>query len=603
MARALTLSMYRSHTGPMNTLVRCSAGLTLALALQSCAQAPASAPVAPAATPDTSAIQLNQVGFLPGAAKWAAVRDAAAQRFAVVDAATGREVLAAPLGPPQRWEPAGDTVRLGDFSALRTPGRYRLQVAGLPPSAPFAVGPDAHDALTAAALKAFYFNRASIPLDTQHAGLWARPAGHPDDRVLVHPTAAGPERPAGSVISAPKGWYDAGDYNKYIVNAGISTYTLLAAWEHFPEVFLHQRLNIPESGNGLPDLLDEALWNLEWMLAMQDPADGGVYHKLTNQGFDGIVMPHQATSERYVVMKATAATLDFAAVMAQASRVFAPFEAQRPGLSARMRRAAERAWAWAQAHPRVLYKQAADIHTGGYDDATVDDEFAWAAAELYITTRDDRYWRALPRPRQQDPAPELPGWANVGALAWISLAHHRDRLTPAADRALIERRIRAHAGELAARWERSPYRVAMQKEDFYWGSNATALNQALVLIQAYRLDGERRQLDAAQAALDFVLGRHPTGYAMVTGFGTRSPRHPHHRPSGAAPQLPPVPGMIVGGPHPGRGDDCREPYPSQAPAKAYLDAFCSYTTNEIAINWNAPLVYVSAALQALTPAH
>ena len=142
----------------------------------------------------------------------------------------------------------------------------------------------------------------------------------------------------------------------------------------------------------------------------------------------------------------------------------------------------------------------------------------------------------------------------------------------------------------------------MQRDDFIWGSNAVALNQALMLIQGYRLGGDRRQLDAAQAALDFVLGRHPSGYAMVTGFGTRSPLHPHHRPSGALPQLPPVPGMIVGGPHPGAHGDCKEPYPSPAPAKNYLDAFCSYTTNEIAINWNAPLVYVSAALQVLDAA-
>jgi len=188
----------------------------------------------------------------------------------------------------------------------------------------------------AAAIKAYYFNRAGIELQAEYAGRYARAAGHPDDHVLVHASAAGPGRPEGSVIASPKGWYDAGDYNKYVVNSAISVYTLLAAYEQFPEFFARQDLHIPESGNGLPDLLNEALWNLDWMLAMQDPADGGVYHKLTNKGFDGVVMPHQANGERYVVQKTTAAALDFAAVMAQASRVFAAFDAQRPGLSARM---------------------------------------------------------------------------------------------------------------------------------------------------------------------------------------------------------------------------------------------------------------------------
>jgi endoglucanase len=572
--------------------------LPLLLALQSCSHAPPATTAVQAAAPDTAAIQLNQVGYLPGGSKWGALPEVKADSFAIVDTATGREVWRGALGPAQRWEPAQEAVRLADFSAWRQPGRYRLQVDGLPASAPFDIAPDAYVALNAAALKFFYFNRAGIALDTAHAGVWARPAGHPDDRVFVHASAAGPGRPEGTVISAPKGWYDAGDYNKYIVNSGITVYTLLAAWEHFPEIFRGQKLNIPESGNALPDILDEALWNLEWMLDMQDPADGGVYHKLTDKGFDGIVMPHQARNDRFVVMKATAATLDFAAVMAQAARVFTPFEAQRPGLSARFLAASKRAWDWAQAHPAVIYKQPADIHTGGYDDKQLSDEFAWAAAELFVTTRNERYWQSF---RKIAPPIEVPGWPNVGALAWTTLAQHRDRLA-AADRAWVQTQVVTLAGSYAARWEASPYRVAMQTVDFHWGSNAVALNQALMLIQGYRLDGDRRKLDAAQAALDLVLGRHPTGYAMVTGFGTRTPLYPHHRPSGAMPQQPPVPGMIVGGANPSNGDDCKTPYPSKAPAKFFQDDFCSYTTNEIAINWNAPLVYVSAALSALTPA-
>ncbi len=593
-----------------STFVPATIAVALGLALQACAHAPAPAQTPPpaAAVPDasvpdaktTAAIQVNQVGFLPGAAKWAVVPAGAASHFALIEAGTGREVFRGPIGPAAPWAPAQESLRLADFSAFGTPGAYRLRVAGLADSPRFAIGAQAYEAVTAAALKAFYFNRASIELRPEHAGAWARPAGHPDTQVRVHASAAGPGRPEGTVISAPKGWYDAGDYNKYIVNSGITVYTLLAAWEHFPAYFERQHIGIPESGNGLPDLLDEVLWNLEWMLAMQDPADGGVYHKLTDKGFDGVVMPHQARNERYVVMKTTAATLDYAAVMAQASRVFAAFEAQRPGLSARMLGAAKAAWGWAQAHPAVVYRQPPDIHTGGYDDDQLADEFAWAAAELYVTTRDDGFLAA----HQARAAPaDVPGWGSVGSLGWMTLAHHRARLTPAADRALIERQITALARKLALQWQASPYRVAMQVDDFHWGSNAMALNQALMLIQGYRLGGERAQLDAAQAALDFVLGRHPTGSSMVTGFGERSPRDPHHRPSGADGVADPVPGFIVGGPRKETSDDCKPAaYPSKAAAKAWLDRFCSYTTNEVAINWNAPLVYVSAALQVLTPA-
>lgn len=582
----------------------------------------------PATTADTQPIEVNQVGFLPASAKWAAVPagSSTASTFTVVEAASGREVLRGTLGAAATWEPAQASYRLADFSALKAPGRYRVHVEGVQDSPPFVVSTQAYDELAAASLKAFYFNRAGIELKPEHAGVYARPAGHPDTRVLVHPSAAGPGRPEGTVISAPKGWYDAGDYNKYVVNSGISTYTLLAAYEHFPEFFRQQSLNIPESApragsasppprgdkepgsgpsflgtNALPDVLDEALWNLEWMLAMQDPNDGGVYHKLTNKSFDATVMPHQATGERYVVQKTTAAALDFAAVMATASRVFSGFEAQRPGLSVRMLAAARFAWQWAQAHPAVVYRQPSDIHTGGYDDSQLEDEFAWAAAELYISTREDAFYAAMKPERVQS---SVPGWGDVKGLAWMSLAQHRQKLTPAADQALIAQRIDGLARELASTWEASPYRVSMRTGDYHWGSNSGLLNQAMMLIQGYRLSGDRKELDAAQSALDYVLGRNALGISMVTGIGTKPPLHPHHRPSEADGIAAPVPGFIVGGPQPGQEDakGCPVPYPSKVPAKSYLDHYCSYASNEVAINWNAPLVYVSAALEVLTGA-
>ncbi len=542
-------------------------------------------------------VAVNQIGFAPAAAKVAVVAATTAPVFTVVDADTGRTVLRGRLGPAATWAPAGQVVRLADFSALKQPGRYRVEVAGLPASAPFVVARDAYAELNAAALKAFYFNRASTPLLPVHAGRYARAAGHADDRVLVHASAASEGRPAGTVIAASRGWYDAGDYNKYIVNSGITVYTLLAAYEHFPAVFQAQRLNIPETGNGLPDVLNEVLWNLEWMLAMQDPADGGVYHKLTNPGFDGNVMPAAATGERYVVQKTTAAALDFAAATAQASRVFAAFEAQKPGLSARLLAASRRAWDWAQARPTVVYRQPADIKTGEYGDAKLEDEFAWAGVELFVATGEARY-----RPDLQRLPIGVPSWADVQGLPWITLARHADNMADA-DSVAVKSRILTLADGLVGTWRASAYGVALQGKDFVWGSNAQALNQAVMLIQAYRLGGQRPHLDAAQAALDYVLGRNPVGLSYVTGFGTRSPQHPHHRPSQADGIKAPVPGFVVGGPNPGQQDaaHCPVRYASRLPALSYLDHDCSYASNEVAINWNAPLVYVSAALQALTP--
>ena len=567
------------------------------------AAAAAAAAAAVAVVPDAPAIVLNQLGFLPGANKFAVVRAAAEStspvlQFSIEDA-RGHVVLHGPLAPARDWPPAGQAVRLANFSALTAPGRYRLRVDGLPLSDVFVVAADAYRPVVKLALKAYYFNRASTDLPARYAGCFARAAGHPDTTVFVHASAASAARPAGSTISAPRGWYDAGDYNKYVVNSGIATYTLLAAYEHYPQFFRALRVNIPDQAHGAPDVLQEAWWNLQWLLAMQDPADGGVYHKLTELQFEGNVMPEQAHAPRYVVMKSTAATLDFAAVMAAASRIYAPFARQYPGQSVRMLAAARHAWDWARAHPDVIYRQPADVHTGSYDDDVLDDEFAWAAAELYVATGERSFYDAM---IARKVLASVPSWGNVGGLAWMTLAQHRDRLPTVADRARVVQQIDGLAQTLARQWRDSPWRITMTEHDFRWGSNAIALNQAMMLLQGYRLDGRREYLDAAQSQLDYVLGRNPLGRSFVTGLGLRPPLHIHHRVSEADGITEPVPGWLVGGPQPGQQDraSCKVTYPSSLPARSYLDDACSYASNEVAINWNAPLVYVSAAIQVLT---
>lgn len=571
-----------------------------ALPLLACASALLLAGAAQASGLPAAGIKVNQVGFLPAAQKLAVVTADSQEHFSVVDAATGTPVLEGILAGAATWDASGELARIADFSALRTPGRYRVRVAGLPDSAPFSVAPDVYRELDIAAIRSYTLNRTGIALPPAVAGSYARPLGHPDTTVIVHPSAASSKRPGGSVISSPKGWYDAGDYNKYIVNSGISTYTLLAAYEHFPAWFDKLDLNLPESGNGLSDILNEALWNLEWMITMQDPEDGGVYHKLTNKAFDPFVMPKQATAARYVVQKTTAAALDFAAVMAAASRVLAPFDARQPGRSERYRAAAEAAYRWAEAHPQVMYRQPADILTGAYGDRNVDDEFAWAASELLIATGKDSYRGRAADSRSAGRTE--PNWADVGMLGWISLAEHGERLTGGAGAGPARKQLLAVADTLAGRWKASPYRVSMLRKELVWGSNAVILNQAMMLVAAYRLEPHPDYLNAAQSALDYVLGRNGPGISFVTGFGARSPLHPHHRLSEADGIPAPFPGMLVGGPNPGQQDsaDCHAAYPSALPALSYLDNVCSYASNEVAINWNAPLVYMAAALQSLT---
>ncbi|MFC6998842.1 glycoside hydrolase family 9 protein [Rufibacter roseus] len=555
-------------------------------------------------------IRLNQIGFYPNAPKVAIVTGkSTGDKFYLKTQDLSKTVFTGSLSESQLTELSKKPTRVADFSQFTKPGVYVLDIPGVGQSYPFEIKQQVHQEVAAAAMKGFYFQRLSVDLPVQFAGKWHRPAGHPDVEVLVHPSAATAQRPAGTVISSPKGWYDAGDYNKYIVNSGITMGTLLSAYEDFPQFFKEQDLNIPESGNNVPDLLDESLWNLRWMLTMQDPLDGGVYHKLTNANFEGMVMPHEATSTRYVVQKGTAASLDFAAVMAQASRVFKSYGREFPGLSDSCLTAAKKAWEWAKKNPKVLYDQDAmnksfdpDVNTGAYGDKDVSDEFIWAAAELYITTGQDSYYTSVNM--VPDAKMPIPSWPQVRLLGYYTLMRNIEKLSPVAkiDVGVIKDRLVQLANEMVQGGAAGAYRTVMGRvtEDYIWGSSSVAANQGIVLVQAYKLTGDKKYLTAALSNLDYLLGRNAVGYSFVTGFGEKSTKFPHHRPSVADKVVEPVPGLLSGGTNANanKQDKC-EGYTSSFPDEMYLDHDCSYASNEIAINWNAPLVYLASALEAL----
>ncbi|HVU97851.1 MAG TPA: glycoside hydrolase family 9 protein [Puia sp.] len=580
----------------------------------------------PTATPPIPppAIVLNQSGFYADGPKQAVVTGLALKDVfylvSVHDNAPSWQgrvdtVFFGRLGPGTASANSSVETRLADFSTFRHPGTYRVVVPNYPNSWPFTIGANRFTPLTAAALKGYYYQRSAMALTPGYAGEWSRPAGHPDTAVLVHPSAASAERRAGTAVSTPGGWYDAGDYNKYIVNSGITMGTLLDAWEDFPGYFDTLRTDIPalpmpagarDAASRVPDLLNEALYNLRWMLTMQDPNDGGVYHKCTNAVFDGMVMPGVTKAPRYVVQKSTAATLDFAAVTAQAARIFAKFPRQFPRLADSCRRAALAAWQWARQNPAVIYDQEAmnrafqpAVTTGAYGDRQLDDEWFWAAAELLVTTGDTACLSVV---ASQIGRPlSLPSWSNVAMMGDYSLLRHRAvlprGLQPAVDS--LNRQLLDMADAYVKKMPATAFHTVMGEstKDFIWGSNSVAANQGMLLINAWLSQHDRKYLDAALSNLDYILGRNALNLCFVTGVGSRSPLHPHHRPSIADGIDAPVPGLLAGGPNPGRQD--HENYVYTEPETAYLDQNGAYASNEIAINWNAPLVYLAGGLEAL----
>lgn len=548
-------------------------------------------------------IHSNQVGFFPKSTKKVTITTPKDDdKLLILNKATNSVLLEVNIPKSTTYEHSGELVSTVELPQLNQVGQYILQIKNSTQFTDITVSSNWLTPLTKATIKSFYFQRASTALPEAHAGIWERPAGHGDDQVYVHSSAATSSRPEGTLISSPKGWYDAGDYNKYIVNSGISCYSMLAAYEDFGAYFDTLTVNIPESNNELPDVLDELLWNLRWMLTMQDE-DGGVYHKLTHANFSGFVMPENATKKRYVVKKSTAATLDFAAVLAQSSRIFKSFESQLPGFSDSCLTAAIKAYGWAEVNPNVLYQQKSmntefkpAIKTGEYGDGKVDDEFFWAACELYITTQDKKY---INKEYLETSNFDVPGWPSVNTLGLLSLYRHLDKSSKGYPKYLIKEKLLSLVEKTYQLPGDNPFQTVMgtKKNDFHWGSNSISGNQGMVLFMGFQLTKSKKYLDACIGNLDYILGRNSTGYCFVTGFGRKPPMHIHHRQSGSDGIVDPVPGLLAGGPGRDALNDCGEDtYNTSFPALSYTDSQCSYSTNEIAINWQAPLLYLAAAI-------
>ncbi|MGN0029577.1 MAG: glycoside hydrolase family 9 protein [Marinilabiliaceae bacterium] len=556
--------------------------LCAALALASLALAGCSSPTQPC---QSDAIRVDQCGYLPTEDK-VALLFAEGSKFKVLDE-NQNVAFSGNVGAAAYWPEAGDSVRLIDFSALNADGRYTILVDDSLLSFPFVISPKAHACALRMAARAFYYNRASMPISSECGGRWARPAGHPDTLVLVHKSAASAPRPEGYRLSLPGGWYDAGDYNKYIVNSSISTYTLLLASNLFASVTDTLSLGIPESGSAVPDLTSETLYNLRWMLSMQDPNDGGVYTKLTSLSFEGFIMPADCHKQRYVVAKSTAAALDLAATAAYAARVLPLRSESLKALADSCASVASRAYEWAKANPNVIFKNPDDVSTGEYGDGDVSDEWFWAATEMWLLTGSQVY--AADAAAHAHPC-GVPSWGSVAPLAFFSMAD-AGRAVPGVDYVSA---LKSVADSLVALDVASPARVGMVGYD--WGSNSTVANSAMVKALAFKASGVSDYLASLRNDIHYLFGRNATGYSFVTGVGSRSPMHIHHRPSSADGVDDPVPGFLAGGPNTIVPTDCGGVETRSAfPAKAYADQECSYSTNEVAINWNAPLVFALLA--------
>lgn len=537
---------------------------------------------------------------------------------------------------------SGEHVHQIDFSGVRKAGEgYRLKV-GAAESRPFPLRARPDGKLTRAALSFFYQQRASVPIEARFVERpdLARPAGHAPDKATCFDLAdeRGQVWPGCDyALDASDGWYDAGDHGKYVVNGGISVWTLVNAYERAAVLKRPTALKalgdgglaIPENANGVPDILDEARFELTFLLAMQvpdgktlqvpvgkqKPADGklkltaidasGMAHqKIADRYWTGLpTAPAEDKQVRYLYYPTTGATLNLAAVAAQAARVWKTID---PAFSAKCLDAARRAFAAAQRNPEI-YQLGQFTGSGGYGDGDLTDEAYWAAAELYATTGEAQYEKALrasPLFLASPTAGTRPtgdlGWGSVGALGTISLALAPNGLKPA-EIAQARANLTASAGKYLSDDVNTGYALPSAPAGYGWGSNSGVLNRVLVLGLAYDFTGEVAYRIGAVDAMDYVLGRNPLDRSYVSGFGARPMRNPHHRfwAQQANPAYPAPPaGVLSGGPNStSMNDDVAKTMKGQCkPQTCWTDDYRAFTQNEVAINWNAPLAWAAAFL-------
>jgi endoglucanase len=521
-----------------------------------------------------SDLRLNTIGFLPQGEKRASIAKQSSE-FAVIRVSDGARVFAGRVSGPVVNGDTNEKLWTADFSSLREPGLYALDVRGVGRSAPFRVGADVYRLPFYTVMRGMYLWRCGTAVSGKQNGqTFAHGACHTNDAYLDF-VGGGHVRKDGT-----RGWHDAGDYNKYVTNAGFTVGTMLQAWEQFKPTLSGVTLGIPESRNGAPDYLDEIRWELEWLLTMQ-MEDGRVFHKVSTRSFGGFVLPEAETAERYFAPWSSAATADFTAVMAMAARDFSAYDGT---FARRCLDAAGKSFAYLTAHPEDHPAELRGFSTGGYQTGDGSRRL-WAVAELWETTGDPAYLKEFER-RAEASTPKVDrtcGWANVKNLGMYTYLLSRRKGKDPAVLDVARRELLSVADAIVRSRNSHGYGRPLGTV-YYWGCNGDVAQQVETLQVAHRLTPKAEYLNTALDALGFLFGRNAYGRSFVTGLGHDPPMHPHDRRSGADAVVDPWPGYLVGGGWPKATD--------------WVDRQESYQTNEIAINWNGALIYALAGFVA-----
>jgi len=516
-------------------------------------------------------IRLNSLGFLPESSKQASI-NAGCSGFEVREAATGKVVFRGMATGPVFQQDVNEKVWTADFTEVTLAGNYYLEIPGVGRSITFPVGMKVYNDAYVTAMRGFYLWRCGMEVSGDHNGAHYHQDGcHLNDGYDDYIGNKGNQR------DGTGGWHDAGDYGKYVVNAGVTVGILFMAWEHFQPQLRKIPLGLPETAPGLPEFLKEMKWETDWLLKMQYPdGSGRVSHKLTAVNFEPFIMASADASKRYFTEWSSAATADFAAMMAQAARAFKPWDA---AYAEKCLNAARLSYQFLKANPANKGFVQGEFKTGGYQTSDPDDRL-WAAAELWETTGEKSFLADFEQTAAtlKFRVTEDWDWGNQGNLGMFTylLSDRKGKNREVVD-SIAENCLNT-AGRIVNKSIEDVYRRPFGGR-YYWGCNGTVARQVVNLFVANQLNPDPGYLDISLEAIGHLFGRNYYNRSYVTGLGINPPMNPHDRRSGADGIAAPWPGYLVGGGH---------------KATDWVDKEESYSHNEICINWQAPLVFALA---------
>jgi len=536
-----------------------------------------------------AAIKINQVGFLPDAEKYALVTGfveelqvSEGDAFEVRSSKDDSTVFEGKLSLVSEFEAvdSGEKILKADFSDLTDEGEYYVWIPELEEkSYKFNIGKNIYNKLLYDAIRYFYYQRQGIELVEPYA------EGYPRQDMTPTDVAVRSQIPQMSrTWDLTKGWYDAGDFGKY-VNAGATALSdLFWTYEMFKGQMENYDFNIPESENGIPDILDEARWELEWMLKMQEIVSGGFYPRVQSDDDNNI-------KER-TLMNANGCTTDdtacAAAVLAHAYLLYKDIDSD---FAMKCLNAAKAAWGFLENNPSNKVSP-----PGPYNVSNDKADRLWAAASLYRATGDEIYntyflnnYKSFESNFTNSYA-YAHTWGNMWLTAYLCYMKAENVDESAA--AWIKTAFGKWLDLILDRYENNPWNNTIVPGNYYWGINMQVMNvpmDAIIVSQFVDSADIGKVKEMAFGSLNWLLGANPMGISYVSGHGENSIKGVFSNiyNNDGKPGIPN--GYMAGGPNTYEGADL-----SNFAAKCYTTSTGDWVANEHTVYWNSALVFMAA---------